>query len=75
MIKNKLTCLVASFLALSSVTLLSGCEKYDAKLTICNWEDYIYLGGKENGKKVKGIVDRFKDYYAETHDGAKVKVN
>ena len=75
MIKNKLTCLVASFLALSSVTLLSGCEKYDAKLTICNWEDYIYLGGKENGKKVKGIVDRFKDYYAETHDGAKIKVN
>ena len=75
MINKKFTCLVASLLALSSVTVLSGCEKYDAVLTICNWEDYIYLGGKEDGKKVKGIVDRFKDYYAETHDGLKVKVN
>ena len=76
MIKNKLTCFAASLLALTSVSFLAGCaESYDVKLTICNWEDYIYLGGKEDGVKVKGIVERFQDYYAETHDGKKVKVN
>ena len=76
MIKNKVSVFAASLLALGSVTFLAGCaEKYDAKLTICNWEDYIYIGGKENGVKVKGIVDSFKEYYSETHEGKKVKVN
>ena len=75
MLKKKITLFAASLLALGSVTFLAGCaEKYDVSLTVYNWEDYIYEGA-EDGKKVDdSMIEKFQKYYAETHDGLKLKV-
>ena len=66
------------FLAIGSVSMLSGCTgKYDATLTVYNWEDYIYEGKDEDGNYVDdegGICERFEAYYKEK-TGLRVKVN
>ena len=64
--KTKLVLTAFPFLALS--VLSTGCtgEKYDVKLTIYNWEDYIYEGTDEMGNIVgDGTVAKFEKYYKE----------
>ena len=72
--RKKLMLLGAPVLAIACLSSLTACgKKYD--LVIYNWEDYIYLGTDENGKIVdKSLVDKFVDYYAETHDGETISV-
>ena len=62
MLKNKLTVLLSSLVAVGALTSLTGCgTKYD--LVIYNWEDYIYEGASENGKIVDdGIIEKFEKY-------------
>ena len=76
MIKRKVTLLASSLLALGSVTLLAGCaEKYDVKLTIYNWEDYIYEGVDDDGNPIgDGTIQAFKKYYEEKTN-LKIKVD
>lgn len=73
MLKNKLTVLLSSLVAVGALTSLTGCgTKYD--LVIYNWEDYIYEGASENGKIVDdGIIEKFEKYYQEK-TGQKIKV-
>ena len=70
---QKLMLLCAPLLAMTS---LVGCnEKYDVKITIYNWEDYIYEGTDDTGKIVDdSLVVLFKKYYEEK-TGLKIKVN
>ena len=72
--RKKLMLLGAPALAIACLSSLTACGKtYD--LVIYNWEDYIYLGTDENGKIVdKSMVQKFVDYYAETHDGKTISV-
>ena len=63
------------FLAIGGLVGLTGCnEKYDAKLVVYNWEDYIYDGTDDDGYVVDdSVVERFEKYYKEK-TGLKVKV-
>ncbi|MCQ3034725.1 MAG: extracellular solute-binding protein [Bacilli bacterium] len=75
---NKKSLLIAMpFLALG-IAATSGCaKKYDVKIVIYNWEDYIYTGADEDGTKIDdegGIVERFQTYISEK-TGKKVKVD
>ena len=72
--RKKLMLFGTPVLAIACLSSLTACGKqYD--LVIYNWEDYIYLGTAENGKIVdKSLVDKFVDYYAETHDGETISV-
>ena len=79
MIKAKqLTLFSLPFLAVGGLVGLTGCsEKYDAKLVVYNWEDYIYEGIDDDGYEIKdspSIVKRFEKYYKEK-TGKKVKVD
>ena len=73
MLKNKLTVLLSSLVAVGALTSLTGCgTHYD--LVIYNWEDYIYEGASENGKIVDdGIIEKFEKYHEEK-TGQKIKV-
>ena len=75
MLKNKLTVLVSSLIAVGALTSLTGCgTKYDARLVVYNWEDYIYEGTDETGKRVDdSLVKKFEKYYNEK-TGLKIKV-
>lgn len=58
---------MAGFLLTGS---LVGCskQKYDAILTIYNWEDYIYEGADDDGNLIDeegGVCERFEKYYKE----------
>ena len=61
MLKKKITVLASTCVALGSLLSLASCgTKYD--LVIYNWEDYIYEGTDENGKKTeKGTIERFEE--------------
>ena len=76
--KKKLVFLMSSVVAVSALASLAACgKKYDVKLVIYNWEDYIYEGTDEDGKLVDeegGIVDRFETYYYEK-TGKRVQVS
>ena len=63
------------FLTVGSATFLAGCaKKYDATLTIYNWEDYIYEGTDENGNAVDdSLCEKFEKYYQE-QTGKRIKV-
>ena len=65
MLKNKVTVLLSSLVAVGALTSLTSCgPKYD--LVIYNWEDYIYEGASENGTVVDdGIIEKFEKYYQE----------
>ena len=71
--KNKIVLFAAPMLAVASLASLTGCgKKYD--LVIYNWEDYIYEGTDDTGKKVdKGTIERFEEYYEKEH-GTKISV-
>ena len=71
---KKVILFAAPALAIACLSSLTACGKeYD--LVIYNWEDYIYLGTDDDGTIVdKSIVDRFVDYYADTHDGKTISV-
>ena len=73
MLKNKVTILLSSLVAVGALTSLTSCgPKYD--LVIYNWEDYIYEGASENGTVVDdGIIEKFEKYYQEK-TGTKIKV-
>ena len=75
MLKNKLTVLVSSLIAVGALTSLTGCgTKYDARLVVYNWEDYIYEGTDDTGKRVDdSLVKKFENYYNEK-TGLKIKV-
>ncbi len=49
---------------------LTGCaSKYDVKLVVYNWADYIYDGRDENGRATqKSTVKLFEEYYKEKYD-------
>ena len=48
-----------------AVSGLAGCApKYDVKLIVYNWADYIFEGDKEN----KSTIKAFEEYYKEKHD-------
>ena len=55
------------FLALGSLVGLTGCqEKYDVKLVVYNWEDYIYEGTDEMDNIVDdSLVVKFEKFYKE----------
>ena len=76
MIKKNTALLVSSAVAVGALMSLAGCgSKYDVKLTVYNWEDYIYEGTDENGNyKDKSLVERFEEYYKEK-TGKVVKVD
>ncbi len=71
--KTKLILLAVPFMSIASMT---GCaEKYDVKLVVYNWADYIYDGTDDDGNVVdKSVVKRFAEYYREK-TGLKVKVD
>ena len=60
------------FLAIPAMAIsgLTGCApKYDVKITVYNWADYIYDGTDDDGNIVdKSVVKRFEEYYKEQHD-------
>ena len=63
-------------LALGALVGLTGCaEKYDERIVIYNWEDYIYEGTDDDGYQIDdSLIERFqKDHYAKT--GKKIKVD
>ena len=64
---GKITLFATAFVALSSAAILASCApKYDVKLVIYNWEDYIYEGTDEDGNIVDdSLVEMFEDYYKE----------
>ena len=65
------------FLAVGSATLLAGCnaKKYDATLTIYNWEDYMYEGTDEDGNAVDDEMwVKFEKFYKK-ETGKTIKVN
>ena len=74
--KKKLILLASCFMALGALTSLAGCaSKYDVKLTVYNWEDYIYEGTDSDGNYVDdSMVVKFEKYYKEK-TGLKVKVD
>ena len=74
--KQKLLLLAAPVLAISAMASLSACgKKYDVKLTIYNWEDYIYEGTDDSGKIVAdSTVKAFEKYYSNK-TGKSIKVN
>ena len=49
---------------------LSACApKYDVKLVVYNWADYIYDGRDENGRATqKSTIKLFEEYYKEKYD-------
>ncbi len=53
-----------------AIPALTGCnEKYDIKLVIYNWADYIYTGKDEDGNSTgKSTITLFKEYYQEKYD-------
>ena len=59
------------FLAIPAMAIsgLSACApKYDVKITVYNWADYIYDGTDDDGNIVdKSVVKRFEEYYQEKH--------
>ena len=59
-----------------AITSLTGCgKKYDVKLVVYNWADYIYDGTDDTGKVVeKSVVKRFEEYYQEK-TGKTIKVS
>ena len=64
---RKLLLLAVPMMAMSGLT---GCnEKYDIKLVIYNWADYIYTGKDEEGNATgKSTITLFKEYYKEKYD-------
>jgi spermidine/putrescine-binding protein len=60
------------FLAIPAMAIsgLTGCgTKYDVKITVYNWADYIYDGTDDDGNIVdKSTVKRFEEYYKEKHN-------
>ena len=60
------------FLAIPAMAIsgLTGCgAKYDVKITVYNWADYIYDGTDDDGNIVdKSTVKRFEEYYKEKHN-------
>ena len=64
---KKLLLLAVPMMAMSGLT---GCnEKYDIKLVIYNWADYIYTGKDEDGNATgKSTITLFKEYYKEKYD-------
>ena len=76
MLKNKLAVLMGSLVAVGALTSLTGCgTKYDARLVVYNWEDYIYEGTDDSGKRVDdSLVTKFEKYYQEK-TGLKIKVD
>jgi len=64
---GKITFFAIAFVALSSAAILASCApKYDVKLVIYNWEDYIYEGTDEDGNIIDdSLVEMFEDYYKE----------
>ena len=73
--KSKLILTAFPFLALSVLTTGCSGEQYDVKLTIYNWEDYIYEGTDEMGNIVgEGTIAMFEKYYKEK-TGLVVKVD
>ena len=64
---KKLLFLAVPFLAAGA---LIGCgKKYDVKIIVYNWADYIYDGTDESGKKVgDGTIKMFEKYYKEKYN-------
>ena len=63
--KRNLILLTVPCMALGALIGCRGAVKYDVKLLVYNWADYIY-DGTENGKLVdKSTVKRFEEYYKE----------
>ena len=64
---KKLLLLAVPMMAMSGLT---GCnEKYDIKLVIYNWADYIYTGKDEEGNATgKSTITLFREYYKEKYD-------
>lgn len=54
-------------MAMSSV---AGCApKYDVKIVVYNWADYIYTGTDDDGNIIgKSTVKRFEEYYKEKYE-------
>ena len=67
MIKKRITLFASALLAFGSVSCLAGCASgYDEKLTVYNWEDYIYEGVDDDGNPIgDGTIKAFEKYYLE----------
>ena len=76
--KKKLAILMCSTVAVGALMSLASCgQKYDVRLVIYNWEDYIYEGTDDAGNYIDdegGLVDRFEAYYKEKY-GKTIKVD
>ncbi len=76
--KKKLAFLMCSTVAVGALMSLAACgQKYDVRLVIYNWEDYIYEGTDDAGNYIDeegGLVDRFEAYYKEKY-GKTIKVD
>ena len=71
--KRKLVLLALPAMAIGALT---GCgAKYDVKLLVYNWADYIYDGTDDDGNIVdKSTIKRFEEYYHEKY-GKTIKVD
>lgn len=67
MLRKKVILLAAGFVSAASLISLAGCaSKYDIKLIVYNWEDYIYEGVDETGRRVDdSLVEKFEKFYQE----------
>lgn len=74
--KKAKICLVASTLLGLGIAATTGCAKrYDVQITVYNWEDYIFDGTNEKGKKVEdSTIELFEKQYKED-TGLSIKVN
>ena len=76
MIKKRITLFASALLAFGSVSCLAACaSNYDEKLTVYNWEDYIYEGVDDDGNPIgDSTIKAFEKYYLEK-TGKRVKVD
>ncbi len=58
------------FSSISLVGCSSKTKQDDNVLRIYNWQDYIFEGDDENDS----VIEQFKEYYKEKHDGKEIKV-
>ena len=67
MLKKRVVLAVSSLLAVGALMNVASCApRYDVKLVVYNWEDYIFEGEDENGKfTLDSMVEMFEKQYKE----------
>ena len=73
--KTKFLTLVGATCMLAGGLAACNSKHYDVKITVYNWEDYIYEGTDDEGEKIgDSTIEAFEKYYEEK-TGLAIKVN